>query len=75
MYCYDYSKLDGLITEKFKTRLNFALALGLKDGSQITKYLSGNTKFTQTVITKWCNVLGIAQEKIGFYFFTLKVAE
>lgn len=74
MYCFDYSKLDGLITEKFKTRLSFAKALGYGDGSQVSKYLNGTTKFTQTVIERWREVLGIEQTDIGLYFFTLKVA-
>ena len=69
---YNYNKLRGRITEKFRTQEKFAAALGVTVQCVNTK-LNGTKNFNQTTIDKWCEVLEIPAEKIGVYFFTKNV--
>lgn len=69
---FDYSKLEGLIVEKFKTQSNFADALGWSN-SRVSARLNGAAKFSTEDIKLWSNVLGIPDDKVTLYFFTLKV--
>ncbi len=69
---YDYSKLDGLITEKCGTRANFAELVGLSERSVSLK-MNGKVGWKQIEINKACLVLGIRSEDIPLYFFNLKV--
>lgn len=69
---YDYSKLAGLITEKFKTQANFSESIGLSERSVSLK-MNGKLSWKQTEISKVCDVLGICSEDIPAYFFKLKV--
>ena len=69
---YDYSKLIGMIVEKFKTRYNFAAALGLSERSLSLK-LNGKVSWTQKEIAKACELLAIPDTEIPFYFFAVKV--
>lgn len=67
---YDYSKLKGLIVEKFQTRADFANAIGLSLGSVSTK-LNNKQEWKQSQIAKSCDVLSISDEKIADYFFSI----
>lgn len=69
---YNYSKLDGKITEVFKNRRNFANAIGF---SERTLSLKMNCKvpWSQMQIDKACNLLEIKISEIPLYFFTLEV--
>ena len=67
---FNYSKLDGLITEKFKTRAAFAKAIGLSERSLSLK-MSGKNYWTQPQIKQCCEVLGIPEKDIPIYFFVL----
>lgn len=69
---YDYSKLDGLITEKCGTRANFAKLVNLSERS-ISLKMNGKVGWKQSEINKACAVLGIKSKDIPAYFFDLKV--
>ena len=71
---FDYSKLTGRIIEKFGTRRAFAEAVGISENSMSQK-LSNKMAITTDDIILWSSpeFLDIACEKIGVYFFTLKV--
>ena len=69
---FNYSKLRGLIKEKFETQEKFAKAMGLSERSLSLKR-NGIRPWTQPQIDKACNILGIADDEIHSYFFTLKV--
>lgn len=69
---FDYSKLKGLITEKYGSQRDFAKALK-RDDTYVSRYLTGNARFTQAVIALWVEALDIAITDIGLYFFTPKV--
>lgn len=65
---YKYNKLRGRIIEKYGTQEKFAEALGISKQSLSFK-MTGKTGFSQRDIIKWCEVLGIEQERISEYFF------
>lgn len=69
---YDYSKLDGKITEIFGTRGNFAKAMGMSERSLSLK-MTCQRPWKDTQISKAVQLLGILQHEIGEYFFKLKV--
>lgn len=69
---YDYSKLKGLITEKFGSQRAFAKAID-RDDVYVSRYLNNTVRFTQAAIALWVNVLDIDIRDIGIYFFTPKV--
>lgn len=71
---FDYSKLDGKITEIYKTRGAFAAAMGTSEHT-ISKKMNGKIRggWTQPEIDKACQVLGIAHSDIPSYFFVRKV--
>lgn len=68
---YDYSKLFGRITEKYKTRSAFSRAIGLSERSLSLK-LNGRVPFKQPEITKACSLLGIKSHEIPDYFLCRK---
>ena len=67
---YDYSKLNGLIVEKFQTQAKFSEAIGLSERSVSLK-LNGKVGWKQSEISKACELLGINSKSISLYFFTL----
>lgn len=69
---YDYSKLNGLITEKCGTRTAFAKLINLSERS-ISLKMNGKIGWKQKEINDICNVLGIDVSNIPEYFFKLKV--
>lgn len=69
---YDYSKLDGLITEKCKTRATFAEQIGRSERSVSLK-MNGKVEWSQNEIARACEVLGIKPDEISAYFFNLIV--
>lgn len=69
---FDYSKLSGLINEKFGTRANFAKEMGISENSLSSK-MNGKRPWKQKDICKACQLLGIEQSEISTYFFTSKV--
>lgn len=69
---FDYSKLKGLIVEKFDTVSAFSDAIGVAVQTVSAK-LNNRLHVTKNDIIKWSNVLGIEVSDIGIYFFTPKV--
>lgn len=67
---YDYSKLKGLIVEKFRTRANFAEAVGLSKESVSAK-LNNKQEWKQSQIKRSCDLLSIADENVADYFFSM----
>lgn len=67
---YDYSKLCGLIVEKYNTQARFAEAMGLSERS-ISLKLNGRVGWKQSEIARACELLGIQATKIAAYFFAM----
>lgn len=74
---FDYSKLDGKITECFGTRKNFAKAMrgeGIKMSDHTLSVKMNNiVSWKQTEIDAACNLLGISLDDVAVYFFAKKV--
>ena len=66
---YEYSKLDGRITEMFGTRKAFAEAVMISEHT-ISGKMTGKIGWTQEQINKVCEVLQIPHEDIPSYFFS-----
>lgn len=71
---FNVSKLRGRIVEVFGTVGAFAEAAG-SSRVYVSMYLNHKTVLNQETIIKWANLLGIAEEEIPAYFFTLEVDE
>lgn len=69
---FDYSLLDGLITQKFGSRAAFAKEIGISEHS-ISVKMNGKTPWKQADICKACDILNIDITDIHKYFFTEKV--
>lgn len=69
---FDYSKLEGLIKEKFGTHENLVKKLSYGRTSLSSK-LNNKTLFSQPDILELQEVLGIPDEELKLYFFKLKV--
>ena len=70
-YEYDFSKLRGKIKEICETQENWGSKMGFSGYSKSAK-LNNRFCFKTDEIVKCCEILGIQQEEIGMYFFTLK---
>lgn len=71
---FDYSKLNGRITEIFNSRKKFAKAMKLSERS-ISLKLNNQRYWKNNEITTACNLLLIPDNEIGDYFFKLEVQE
>ena len=69
---YKYDKLIGLIIEKFGSRKAFAAEMHMS-GESLSKKLNNHRCFDQREITLACDLLGIPENEVSVYFFTLKV--
>lgn len=69
---FDYSFLDGLITQKLGTRAEFAKKMGISEHS-ISLKMNGKTPWKQVDICRACEVLNIDVKDIPIYFFREKV--
>jgi len=69
---YNYSKLDGRITEKCGNRGNFARKINLSERSVSLK-MNNVRGWKQSEISSACDVLEIPHEDIPAYFFAEKV--
>jgi hypothetical protein len=69
---FDYSKLRGKIREVFKRQDLFAKAMRLSHTSVSLK-LNNQREWTQKEISRAAELLGIRDDEITAYFFTLKV--
>lgn len=71
---FDFSALDGRITQKFGSRRNFCNAWG-KSESNMSEKMNNKTNFSQDDIFDIIqpSLLDIETDQIGYYFFTPKV--
>ena len=69
---FDYSKLDGRITEKYGTRGNFAVAMRFSSRTMSLK-MNGKVPWKQTEISRACSLLAVKACEIPDYFFAEKV--
>lgn len=69
---YDYRKLLGKIKEVFGTQAAFARALDISERALSLK-LTGKRMWSQPLITKAAELLGISKVEIAEYFFVTKV--
>lgn len=67
---YDYSKLNGVIREKFGRQEDFAVAMG-KDPATISKKLNNLSDWKRAEIERACELLGIPLEEVSSYFFAV----
>lgn len=65
---FDYAKLRGAIREHFGTEGAYAKAIG-RSSNYISKVFQGKSNFSVIDVAKSAEVLGIASEDIGKYFF------
>ena len=68
----DYSKLIGRTAEFGYTQKALAEKIGLSE-SHFCQKINGHYSFKQNEIRSICEVLEIASDEIGLYFFTPKV--
>lgn len=69
---FDYSKLEGKITEVYKSNYKFAEALGISKAS-ISAKLNNKVDFTQSEIRKSIILLKIPENEVSLYFFNILV--
>lgn len=69
---YDFSELNFLIIKNCKTKRKFAELMGLSERSIYLK-LDNKREFKPSEIDRACNILGIRENQINYYFFTKKV--
>ena len=69
---FDYSKLKGRIKEKFGTQKAFAKAIGITEAA-LSHKLTGVNCFKQDDIYRAISALGITEDLVSEYFFTLEV--
>lgn len=69
---FDYSKLRGRIVEKFGSQMSFAKAMDISERTLSLK-MSGKRTWKQPEICLAINLLGLSNDDIQDYFFTLKV--
>ena len=71
---FDYSKLNGRITEIFNSKKKFAKAMKLSERS-ISLKLNNQRYWKNNEITTACNLLLIPDNQIRDYFFKPEVQE
>lgn len=69
---FNYSKLRGKIREMGITQKQIAEKIGTGE-STISAKLNNKCYFYQPEIAKICDILNIADEEVGLYFFTTEV--
>lgn len=69
---FDYSKLRGRIIEKFGSQMSFAKAMDISERTLSLK-MSGKRTWKQPEICLAINLLGLSNDDIQDYFFSLEV--
>lgn len=69
---FDYSKLNGKITEKYEKQYVFAKAMDWSERTCCLK-LGNKVEWKQSEILAACKLLDINEAEIYIYFFTIKV--
>lgn len=65
---YSYKKLRGRIVEVFGTQKDFAATLGTSKNN-VSKKLTGKSKFSQSDVERWSGLLGIDRKDYGEFFY------
>ena len=68
---FDYSKLRGRIVEKYGSQMSFAKAMDIS--RTLSLKMSGKRTWKQPEIRLAIKLLGLSDDDIKDYFFTLKV--
>lgn len=68
---FDYSRLNGKIAERYKTRRGFSRAIGISEHS-ISRKMNGKVAWKQAEMAQICQLLGIPASEIPLYFFAAK---
>lgn len=66
---FDYSKLEGKITEKFKTQKKFAKMMDISERTLSLK-LNNKIEWKQEEMLLALDLLDLPEDKIKDYFFT-----
>lgn len=66
---FDFSKLRGLIIERYHNVTEFSAISGISV-SALSRKLNGDTPFSASEIYKMAEILEIPEEEMGLYFFT-----
>lgn len=69
---FDYSKLNGRISEKCGSKKEFAKRMNLSERSMSLK-MNCKVGWKQEEMHKACGILNIEAEEIPAYFFDIKV--
>lgn len=69
-YVYDYSKLNGRISEKLGSKQKYAKELDISYLS-LYKKMKNEREFKASEIVKSCEVLDIPFNEVGLYFFCI----
>lgn len=69
---FDYSKLKGIIIEKYGSQASFAKAIGISERTLSLK-MHGKIAWRQNEIVKAIKALGLSYDDIQNYFFKEKV--
>lgn len=69
---FDYNKLRGRIVEKYGSQIEFAKAMDWSERT-LSKKINGKIPWKQTDICNAIRLLGLSENDIQEYFFTMKV--
>lgn len=69
---FEYNKLRGRIVEKYGSQTEFAKAMKWS-ARTLSKKINGKIPWKQTDICTAIQLLGLSEEDIQEYFFTIKV--
>lgn len=69
---FNYNKLKGKIVEKYGSQCEFAKAMGWSERTLSMK-ITGKIAWKQTDIVKAIGLLGLTENDIQEYFFTVEV--
>ena len=67
-----YNRLRGRIIEKYGSQAEFSEVLGITKTAMSLK-MGGKRGFSQQDIVKWCELLDIDFDEIGYFFFEGKI--
>lgn len=69
---FDYSKLKGKIVEKYGSQSEFAKAMKWSERT-LSQKMNGKVSWKQTDICTAISLLGLSENDVQDYFFTVKV--
>ena len=69
---FDYNKLRGRIVEKYGSQIEFSKAMDWSERT-LSKKMNGKIPWKQTDICTAIKLLGLSEDDIQEYFFSIKV--